>query len=212
MLERTVREAFEKVKAGFGLPVDVRLDIYKTREEAVKARGQEIEESRFAFSDPRDYSVVCILGSWPIKNHSKKAEYLEGVLAEEIGHLEYDSTHEEMTAVNAHLGLFLHLYQFCAVSNGIEAGFGNQLFEFYKIATTKTKYVPASVSEIIGVFPALAALSVKYDTKKMIESYLKTLPVEIRKEAEKYSFLLDAKSYADESNLIKDWESATKRL
>jgi hypothetical protein len=209
MLEATVKEAFEKVKAGFDLPFDVSLASYKTGEEAEKALGRKIENCEFAFSDydPPDSSIVFIHKNWPLKNHSRKTVCLEAVLAEDFGHLQYDSTHEDMREIHVHTDIAMHVYQFWAVRNGVEAGFGDQLLELYEIATTKTKYIPAPVSEIIGVFPALAALSKNYDVRKIIEKYIESLPQETRKEAEKYSFLLDSNSYDDEEKLLRDWKS-----
>jgi len=215
MLETTVKEAFEKVGAGFDLPTNVKLIFYKTREEASKALGREVEPHEFAFAsyDSSNPSITYIDENWPFKNHSMKKECLEGVLAEDFGHLKYDFTHEEMTAIHIHPELYMHAYQFWAVSNGIEAGFGPQLLEFYKIATTKTKAIPdASVKEVIGVFPALAALSEKYDMRQIIRKYMDSLPPEIREQTKKYSFLLDSKSYQNEQDLIESWQSTDKRL
>ena len=213
MLDAIVKEAFENVKAGFGLPIDVHLNIYKTREEAENALGRKVEPHEFAFADYNhgNPSVTFIQDFWPLKNHSRKKECLEGVIAEDFGHIKYDSTHKDLTAVHVDPELSMHVYQFWAVRNGIESGFGDQLLEFYKIATTKTKPVAnADVGEIIGVFPALAALSEKYDVKQVIAKYIQSLPRETRKEVEKYTFLLDAKSYDNESDLLVDWKSAKR--
>jgi hypothetical protein len=213
MLEANVKAAFEKVKAGFGLPIDVHLNIYKTREEAENALGRKVEPHEFAFADYNhgNPSVTFIQDFWPLKNHSRKKECLEGVIAEDFGHIKYDSTHKDLTAVHVDPELSMHVYQFWAVRNGIESGFGDPLLEFYKIATTKTKPVAnADVGEIIGVFPALAALSEKYDVKQVIAKYIQSLPRETRKEVEKYTFLLDAKSYDNESDLLVDWKSAKR--
>jgi hypothetical protein len=210
MLETTVKEAFEKVGAGFDLPFHVNLIVYKTREEASKALGREVKPHEFAFAsyDNGNSSITYIDENWPLQNHSSKKECLEGVLAEDFGHLQYDGTHEEMTAIDVHPELYLHVYQFWAVSNGVEAGFGPQLLEFYRIAATETKAIPgAGVNEVIGVFPALAALSEKYDMKQIIAKYMDSLPLEVRKEAENYSFLLNPKSYQNEERLLRCWGS-----